>query len=141
MKVFKDEGLDITIKANLKSINLLDVEVDLATGEHRPYTMPNNTLLYIDVNSNHPVIRNTSPAVQRRISTLSFNEEIFKQAIPPYQEALDNADHKRTLVYEKYTSKHKQTTSRRKITWLNPPNIGAMFNRPGVAGAGLHTAS
>ena len=45
VKVFKAEGLDITIQANLKSINFLDVEVDLATGTHRPYTKPNNTLL------------------------------------------------------------------------------------------------
>ena len=53
VKVFKDEGLDITIEANLKIFNFLDVEVDLNTGTHCPYTKPNNTLLYIDINSNH----------------------------------------------------------------------------------------
>ena len=54
VQVFKDEGLDITIDANLKVMNFLDVEVDLNTGTHKPFTKPNNTLLYIDVNSNHP---------------------------------------------------------------------------------------
>ena len=54
VKVFKAQGLDITIKANLKCINFLDVEVDLVTGTHKPYTKPNNTLLYIDIDSDHP---------------------------------------------------------------------------------------
>ena len=57
----------------------LDVEVDLTTGTHKPYTKPNNTLLYIDVNSNHPksAIQNTAKAVEKRLSMLSSSEEIF----------------------------------------------------------------
>ena len=70
VKVFKDEGLNITIVANLKVMTFLDVEADLNTGTHKPYTKPNNTLLYIDVNSNHPKsnIQNTAKAVERRLS-------------------------------------------------------------------------
>ena len=34
-KVFKAEGLDITIQDNLKAINFLNVEVDMATGTHQ----------------------------------------------------------------------------------------------------------
>ena len=136
MKVFKDEGLDITIEANLKSINFLDVEVDLATGLHRPYTKPNNTLLYIDTKSNHPkcVTKNTAPAVQKRLSELSSNEDIFNQAAPPYQAALDNAGHKHTLKYEETSTPQKRTNNRRQKTYFNPPfamnvktNVGADF--------------
>ena len=75
--MFKAEGLDIEIQANIKSINFLDVEVDLATGEYRPYMKPNNILKYIDVNSNHPkcVINNTAPAgiLDPKIPTFSMS--------------------------------------------------------------------
>ena len=86
VKVFKALGLNITIKANLKSIVFLDVEVDLTTDTYKPYTKPNNTLLYINVNSNHPksAIQNTAKAVEKRLSMLSSSEEIFNQASPPY---------------------------------------------------------
>ena len=75
------------IQANLKFINFLDIEVDPATGEHRPYIILNNTILYINVNSNYPkhVINKTALAVKRRISQLSSSETIFKQAIPQTQ--------------------------------------------------------
>ena len=80
------------------------------------------------------VKRNTGPAVQRRLSTLSSNREIFLQAAPPYQAALDRAGHGHKLQYETHTQKKRQSTNRRKVTWFNPPfslnvrtNIGAVF--------------
>ena len=104
--MFKDEGLDITIVANLKAMNFLDVEVDLNTGTHRPFTKPNNTLLYIDVNWNHPpsALKNTVQAVQNRLSMLSSNKEIFEQAAPPYQKAPDSAGYKHKLEFTEPTS-------------------------------------
>ena len=136
VKVFKDEGLNITIVANLKVMTFLDVEVDLTTGTHKPYTKPNNTLLYIDVNSNHPpsVTRNTAISVQNRLSLLSSNKEIFDQAAPPYQLALDKAGYKHTLEFTQPSTKHKRRKNRREETYFNPPwsqnvqtNIGAKF--------------
>ena len=136
VKVFKNEGLNIPIDANLKIMNFLDVEVDLNTGTHKPFMKPNNTLLYIDVNSNHPqcVKRNTGPAVQKRLSTLSSSKDIFLQAAPPYQAALDRAGHGHKLQYETHTHKKRRNTNRRRVTWFNPPfslnvstNIGAAF--------------
>ena len=117
-------------------MQFLDVEVDLNSGTHKPYTKPNNTLLYIDINSNHPtsVLKNTAEAVQNRLSKLSSNEEIFNQAAPPYQAALNNAGYKHTLKFTKHMTKHKRKNNRRKMTWFNPPfsknvktNIGANF--------------
>ena len=110
VNVFKALGLNITIKANLKSIVFLDVEVDLTTDTYKPYTKPNNTLLYINVNSNHPksAIQNTAKAVEKRLSMLSSSEEIFNQASPPYQEALDKAGYKYKLNYTKHIIKHKR---------------------------------
>jgi hypothetical protein len=49
--------------------------------------------LYVNKNSNHPpaVIENLPAAVNRRLSTISADENIFKQAIPPYQKALEES--------------------------------------------------
>ena len=44
-KIFKEEGLDVTIIVNLKVVEFLDVELDLSTGTHKPYTNPNHTIL------------------------------------------------------------------------------------------------
>ena len=51
IKIFKKEGLDITINVNFKVIEFLDVECCLNTGTYKPFTKPNNTILYIDVMS------------------------------------------------------------------------------------------
>ena len=39
---FKSNGLKITINANKKAVNVLDVTFDLTTGSYKPYTKPNN---------------------------------------------------------------------------------------------------
>ena len=54
IKIFRQEGLEITIQVNLKVVEFLDVELNLNTGTHKPFTKPNNTIQYVDVNSNHP---------------------------------------------------------------------------------------
>ena len=52
--IFKDLGLNITIQANLKEVNFLDVTFNLTTGMFRPYKKPNDTPTYISTSSNHP---------------------------------------------------------------------------------------
>ena len=46
--------------------------------------------LYINTKSNHPphIFQNMPAGIAHRIATKSRNEEIFKQAEPPYKEAL-----------------------------------------------------
>lgn len=53
-KVFKSNGLKITIEANKKIVNFLDVTFDLSSGSYKPYMKPNNKLLYVHRLSNHP---------------------------------------------------------------------------------------
>ena len=52
--VFKSNGLKITIEANKKVVNFLDVTFDLSSGTYKPYMKPNNKLLYVHRLSNHP---------------------------------------------------------------------------------------
>ena len=73
----------------MKVVNYLDVTFSLNDGTYKPYTKPNNEIKYIHKNSNHPpsVIRQIPLSIESRLSTLSFNEKIFQEAVPPYQKA------------------------------------------------------
>ena len=121
--IFKKEGLDITIDANLKIVDFLDVELNLNTGTHRPFTKPNNIIQYIHLHSNHPpsIKKNIPLAVQKRLSMLSSNEDIFNQAAPLYQNALNKSGYTHNLVYEKQQETFKKRIRRKHITWFHPP--------------------
>jgi hypothetical protein len=86
--------LKITIEANLKTVNFVDVTLDLNTGLYKPYMKPNNTIVYINKDSNHPpsIIKNIPAAVNRRLTSISSNEAVFTAAAPPYSEALAASD-------------------------------------------------
>ena len=109
----------------------------LSLGDLWPYSKPNNTLRYINVESNHPpaVIKNIPEGINRRLSEISSNEEIFESAAPEYQKALNDGGHPYRLHYKKpkTTGSHKRTR-KRKIIWYNPPynknvktNVGKEF--------------
>ena len=66
--VFKKYNLRITIDANLKTVNFLDITMDLNSELFKPYTKPNDKPLYVNKQSNHPpsIIKNIPLAVKRR---------------------------------------------------------------------------
>ena len=57
---------------------------------YRPYKKPNDNPMYINVNSNHPprITKQIPEFINRRLPTLSSNEEVFLNNIQPYREAL-----------------------------------------------------
>ena len=140
-KIFKEHGLDIIIQCNMKVANYLDVTFKLNDGTYKPFTKPNNEIKYTHKNSNHlpSVIRQISLSTESRLSTLSFNQKIFQEAVPPYQKALQNSGYRHTLTYERpendSTNINKIKRNRkRKIMWFNPPfnlktktKIGKLF--------------
>ena len=83
-EVFRANGLRITIEANKKTINYLDVTLDLNNGTHIPYLKPDNTPLYVNAKSNHQpnVIRAVPEGINRRLSDISYNEYEFKKSKP-----------------------------------------------------------
>ena len=139
-QIFKKHNLKITIEANLKVVTFLDVEFNLNKNTFSPYIKPNNKPLYVNAKSNHPpnITKNIPLAVNKRLSEISSNEEIFDKAAPTYQDALDKSGYKFKLKYEPSQETRKQNNTRkRKITWFNPPyaenvetNIGKKFLRP-----------
>jgi hypothetical protein len=140
VKTFKDCGLSITIDTNMKSVNFLDVTLNLSKAIHTPYRKPNNNPLYININSNHPpiILKQLSKSIAKRISETSSSEEIFNEHITAYKESLSNSGFNEQLNYtirEDKTKPYKEEIRRkRNIIWYNPPysrniktNIGRLF--------------
>ena len=135
-KIFQDYELNITIEANKKIVDFLDVTFNLQDGTFSPYMKPGNTPSYVHSLSNHPpsVLKNIPEAVNKRLSNISSNDEIFNTAAPPYQEALRKSGYNHQLQYNQTTSNITRRNRRRKVTWYNPPynmnvetNIGHKF--------------
>ena len=130
--------LKITIEANKKVVNFLDVTLDLNTGKFRPYAKSLSTPLYVHSQSNHPpkILENIPEAINRRLCSISSDEDVFNEAAPPYQEALRKSGYTHKLEFrpppqEPATQKRKR---RRNVVWFNPPynknvrtNIGKEF--------------
>ena len=54
-KTFKENKLDIVIKCNMKLVNCLDATLNLNNSNYKPHHKPDNEILYIHKNSNHPL--------------------------------------------------------------------------------------
>ena len=53
-KVFEKNDLQVTIEANAKEVNFLDVTLNLDSCLYKPYMKENNIPLYVHKKSNHP---------------------------------------------------------------------------------------
>ena len=99
IKTFNTYNLSITIEINICVVNFLDT-LDLIN-IYKPYWKPNGNPVYINKNSNHPptVLRQLAKSVSKRISETSSNEQIFKESIPIYEEALKKSGFHEKLEY------------------------------------------
>ena len=132
-KIFGEHGLRVTIKANMKVVDFLDVTLDLMTGLHRPYIKPNTKPQYVHAKSNHPksILKNIPANVNKRLSMLSSNEEVLNSSTKLHQEALKASVYTHKLKFEQLDlnamNKNKKKTRARRIHWFNPPwhmNVG-----------------
>ena len=127
VKIFKDNGLEIVIQCNLKVTNFLDVTLNLTDGTYKPYRKPDDETNYVHVESDHPptILKQLPIAVEKRISDLSANEEIFNNAKNYYQEALKKSGYSYQIKYNPTTTPNPGAENRRKrgrkILWFNPP--------------------
>ena len=137
-QVFKSNGFKITIEANKKVVNFLDVTFNLAKGCYKPFMKPNNKLSYVHQQSNHPpaLLKNIPLNINKRLSSISSSKEVFDESIAPYQKALTESGYDHKLTYnppqEKALKNKRKRT--RNITWYNPPfnsnvrtNLGRKF--------------
>ena len=126
--IFKKHKLDITIDANKKHVEFLDIYMDLEKEEFGPFMKQNDVPVYVDAGSNHPpqVLENIPKGINKRLSTISASKDIFDRAAPVYQAALEKSGHKFKLDFEPGQSQSdenkKQARNRkRSIIWFNPP--------------------
>ena len=71
-------------------MNFLDLNLNLRTNIFNPFMKPNDVPLYVHRQSNHPagILKNIPLSVNKRLSSISANEEVFKANCQPFQEAL-----------------------------------------------------
>ena len=102
-KIFKKNGLSVTIHSSLKVVDFLDVTLDLMTGLHKPYCKPNTKPLYVHAKSNHPssILKNIPENINKRLSILSSNEQVFRSSTTLHQEALKASGYDYKLQFEK----------------------------------------
>ena len=135
--IFKENYLNIEIACNVKIVDYLDITLKLNDGSYRPYRKPNDELLYIHSESNHPpaIIKQLPLSIEKRLRMLSSSKKIFQEAAKPYQEALVRSGYKHTLVYEEEQKENRKIRNReRNVIWFNPPysksvltNVGKYF--------------
>ena len=145
--IFRELGLKITVSANRKIIDFLDVNLNLNTGEYKQFRKEGDTPCYVHIQSNHPpsILKNIPKNVNHRLNIISSNERVFNEAKPMYQDALNASGYKHDLTYEKIdihsmnnknSEKKKNRSRKRRIFWFNPPwdsrvasDVGAKFLR------------
>jgi len=121
-KVFNRFDLQITVESNLARTDFLDVELDLCNDTYAPFRKSNFQARYVNTQSNHPryVVRQIPKSINKRLSTISKNENSFNRAKEHYQEALTKGGHKHELKYS--TGNEKNTRRKRKnILYFTPP--------------------
>ena len=136
-KVFNTHNLKLTIVANKKCVNYLDISFDLRSGTYKPYTKPDNTPQYVNIHSNHPpsILRRIPETINRRLTKISSDKESFDATSKPYQQALRQSGYNYNLAYDPQPVRRERRRTRN-VTWYNPPysanvatDIGRKFLR------------
>ena len=101
VKIFKDSGLSIASKTNLKIVGYLNVTFDLQSNSYKPYSKPDNLPVYIHKHSNHPpkILKELPKSIAKGIPVFSSSKNIFHDAIPVYKEALRKSGFTSDLFY------------------------------------------
>ena len=115
IRIFKNEGLKITIEANLSSTEFLYVTLDLRNNKYYPYRKPNDNPVYVNMKSNHPptILKQILSMVSTRLSKLPCSEEEFHKSKPFYEDILKKSGYSEGLVYKPNASKPAQFSQNR----------------------------
>ena len=128
IRIFKSNGLSITVKTNLKVTDSLDIHFEIVQDIYQPYKKPNDEPLYINKNSNHPstVIKQIPKAISKQMSDISSSKEIYDQNISYYKDALKHSGYNNiSLPYnptqQQGQDKIEKEKRKRKMIWFNLP--------------------
>ena len=83
VKIFKNNGLSITLKTNLNTADFLNIHVDLINEIYQTHKKANDEHLYINIKFNQPpsIPQQLPKSISKRISKIASNEHVFKQSI------------------------------------------------------------
>ena len=127
-KLFKDMGLSITLESYLTRVDFLDITFNLHQETFEPYRKPNDNPNYIHIQSNHPkpTIKNLPTAVNKRLSEISCNKEVFDKHKGDYETALRNSELPHNLSYREGRGRVNRETQEQthRNTRNNDPTIG-----------------
>ena len=117
VKIFKDNDLGTTSAANLQQVQFLDVTLDLKNEIYKPYIKPGDKPTYVHSDSNHPpsILKNIPLSINKRLSKISANKEIFDDAVPLYQRELEKNGYCHTLEYDQTATTNRRRTRARKV--------------------------
>ena len=137
-----EAGFKITIDIGHTKTDFLDVSIDLTNNTYKPYRKKNAKILYINKESNHPIhIKTGLPRmIEKRLKTLSKDEEAFNSTKVEYDQALRKSGYEHKLSYQndqdQTSGKKRKRNRRRKCIYYNPPycrstktNVGRSFLR------------
>ena len=85
-----------------------------------------NKLLYVHRQSNHPpaLLKDIPENFKKRLTSISSSEKVFKEAIPPYEKALDEIGYTYKSTYNPQTTqaptRNRKRNRQRNITWYSP---------------------
>ena len=122
--IFKKIGFQITIETGKVVTNFLDVTLDLKNNSYNPYRKPNSSINYIHHSSNHPpsVKRALPSMIQKRLVSLSKDNNIFNEHKQDYEEALRKSGYKdHSLMFTDPSSKPKNRRRRKNAIFFNAP--------------------
>ena len=105
---------------NLKTVDFLDVLFDLVNNTYQPYRKPNNELVYIHKQSNHPpnILKELPKSINnRRISDISCDEHVCNNTKETYEKALESNGFTEKLTYiqpNEQNQNNRETKKKRK---------------------------
>ncbi len=133
-EISNTHGFNITIETGVIRTEFLDVMLDLNTGHFQPYRKPNAEILCIDNMSNHPeYIKKELPnMIEKRLSSLSSDENTFNAAVQPYNAALEDKGYKRKLKFNSEVGRKAKNRPRKNIIFYNPPFCSSVVDNIGA---------
>ena len=139
-KAYEQFGLKITAESNLHVVNFLDVTFDLFTGKYKHYRKPNDDPLYINKHSNHlpSILRQLPTSINKRISTLSSDQQTFEDVVPAHRNALGHSNFSYKLEYMPHKTQRPRRNRQRNVIWFNPPYSKHVLAKTNIARSVLH---
>ena len=91
---------------------------DLDNNTYKPFRKENSKPIYINKHSNNPprILKQLPKSIEKRISKMSSNKDIFDKSIKPYKDALTETGFSEALNHNApTTNKKKKIESRNSI--------------------------